>query len=103
MAHMAIFSKLKQFKEIRDQAKEMQGVLSKETVYADVGGGKIQVVMDGNQQVNGVSVDPEYLAPNRKTDLERGLKDAFNSAIKKSQMTMAKKAKEMGKLDIPGL
>jgi DNA-binding protein YbaB len=99
---MAIFSKLKQYKELRDQAKEMQTTLAKESVYADTAGGKIQVMMDGNQAVNGVSVDPEYLAPNRKTELEKALKDAFNSAIKKSQMAMAKKAKEMGKLDLPG-
>lgn len=100
---MAVFSKLKQFKELRSQAKEMQNVLAQETVYADSAGGKVQIVMDGNQSVNGVTIDPEFLAPQKKGDLERAVKDAINSAVKKSQMTMAKKAKEMGKLDVPGL
>lgn len=98
-----MFSKLKQYRDLRNQAKEMQGVLAKETVYADTAGGKVQIIMDGNQQVNGVSIDPEFLAPSRKTDLEKAVRDAINSAVKKSQMAMAKKAKEMGKLDIPGL
>jgi len=100
---MAVFSKLKQFKDLRDQAKQMQDVLAKETVYADSGHGKIQVIMDGNQHVSGVAIDDSYLAPGKKDDLQKHLADAFNSGIKKSQMAMAKKAKEMGKLDLPGI
>ena len=98
-----MFSKLKQFKDLRDQAKEMQNVLSEETVHADSAGGKIQVIMDGNQQVNGLDIDPSMLQPGRKDELTKALRDAFNNAIKKSQMAMAKKAKEMGKLNLPGL
>ena len=76
-----MFNKLKQFKDLRDQAKTMQNALAGETVYADSGHGKIQVVMDGNQHVNGVSVDPEFLAPNKKGELERNLQEAFNNAV----------------------
>lgn len=98
-----MFSKLKQYKNLRDQAKEMQNVLAQETVHADGAGGKIQLIMDGNQQVNGLDIDPELIQPNKKVELERGLRDTINSAIKKSQMAMAKKAKEMGKLNLPGV
>ena len=100
---MAVFSKLKQFKDLRDQAKEMQNVLAQETVYADAGGGKVQIIMDGNQHVSGVSIDPEYLTPSSKDRLEKHVAEAINSAVKKAQMAMAKKAKEMGKIDLPGL
>lgn len=100
---MAMFSKLKQFKDLRSQAKTMQNALAGETVYADANGGKIQVVMDGNQHVNGVQIDPDYLRPEKKQDLEKHLQDAFNDGVKKSQMAMAKKAKEMGNLNLPGL
>src|SRR5437868_3023199 len=98
-----MFNKLKQFKDLRSQAKTMQNALAEETVYADSGSGKIQVVMDGNQHINGVQVDAEYLKPERKSELEKHLAEAFNSAVKKSQMAMAKKAKEMGNLNLPGL
>lgn len=98
-----MFSKLKQFKDLRDQAKQMQSALAQETVYADAAGGKIQVVMDGNQRVNGVQIDPEMLVPEKKVTLERGVQEAFNNAVRKAQMAMAKKAKEMGNLNLPGM
>lgn len=98
-----MFSKLKQFKDLRDKAKEMQNVLAQETVHADGAHGKINIMMDGNQQVNALEIDPELVQPGKKEELERSLRETFNSAIKKSQMAMAKKAKEMGKLNLPGL
>ncbi len=100
---MAMFSKLKQYKDLRDQAKTMQNALADETVYADANGGKVQIVMDGNQHINGVQIDPEYLKSEKKQSLEKDLRSAFNDAVKKSQMAMAKKAKEMGNLNLPGL
>lgn len=100
---MTMFSKLKQYKDLRSQAKEMQNTLAQETVYADKAGGKIQVVMDGNQHVNGLTIDAELLKPERKMEVENGVKEAINDAVKKSQMTMAKKAREMGHLNLPGL
>lgn len=100
---MAMFSKLKQYKDLRSQAKTMQNALAGETVYADAAGGKVQVVMDGNQHVNGVQIDPAYLRAEKKAELEKDVQSAFNDAVKKSQMAMAKKAKEMGNLNLPGL
>ncbi len=100
---MAIFSKLKQFKDLRDQAKTIQNALAKETIHADGAGGKLQLIMDGNTQVNGISIDPEFLAPEKKDRLERELKDLINNGVKKAQMVMAKKAREMGNLNLPGL
>lgn len=98
-----MFSKLKQYKDLRDQAKEMQNALAQETVHADGAHGQIQIIMDGNQHVNGLDISPELLQPQKKEELERSLRETFNSAIKKSQMAMAKKAKDMGRLNLPGL
>ncbi|MBI2984358.1 MAG: YbaB/EbfC family nucleoid-associated protein [Candidatus Kerfeldbacteria bacterium] len=98
-----MFSKLKQYKDLRSQAKQMQNALATETVYADSAHGKVQLVMDGNQHVNGVSIDPEFLQPEKKQDLERAVQEAVNNAVKKAQIAMAKKAKELGHLNLPGL
>lgn len=100
---MTMFSKLKQFKDLRSQAKEMQNTLAEEIVYADKAGGKVQVVMDGNQHVNGLTIDQEMLKPERKVELEKAVQEVINDAVKKSQMAMAKKAREMGHLNLPGL
>lgn len=98
-----MFSKLKQYKDLRSQAKSLQNTLAEETVYADKAGGKVQVIMDGNQHVNGVTIDPDMLKPERKTEVEKAVQEAINDAVKKSQMAMAKKAREMGHLNLPGL
>ncbi|MBI3573225.1 MAG: YbaB/EbfC family nucleoid-associated protein [Candidatus Kerfeldbacteria bacterium] len=100
---MAMFSKLKQYKDLRDQAKTMQNALAEEIVHVDGAHGKIQMIIDGNQQLNGLEIADDLVQPGKKQELERALKDTFNSAIKKAQMAMAKKAKEMGHLNLPGL
>lgn len=100
---MAMFSKLKQYKDLRSQAKTMQSALAQETVHADGAGGKIQIIMDGNQQITGLDIDADMLQPAKKEELQRALKDTFNGIVKKAQMAMAKKAKEMGTLNLPGV
>jgi len=96
-----MFNKLKQVKDLRDKAKRLQNMLSEETVEASAAWGKIKIVMDGNQTVRSVSVEPEMLSDRKK--LEDALKDAYNDAVKKAQKTMVEKMRKSGDLNIPGL
>lgn len=98
-----MFNKLKQFKDLRDKAKGLQNVLAGEKIEATAAFGKIKLVMDGNQTVQSVSIDPELLSPDKKEKLESGVKEVCNDAIKKVQRVMAAKMKEMGGLNIPGI
>lgn len=99
-----MFNKLKQFKDLRDQAKTLQDTLGKESVTVDAVGGKIKLTMNGNLALTNVTIDPELLTPDKKNKLEEGLKDAHADAMKKMQRIMATKMKEMGGLpNIPGL
>ena len=98
-----MFEKIKQLKELRDQAQTMKHALAQETVQADSHHGQISVVMDGNQEVLAVNINPEQLDLDKKSDLENGIKDAVNDAVKKSQRAMAQKIQGMGGLNIPGL
>lgn len=95
-----MFSKLKQIKELRDKAKEIQGVLATEIVDTEYKGVSIQ--MDGNQQVKFVKVTDVALLQD-KTRLEAVLADAMNESIKKVQKAMAMKLSKMGNLDLPGM
>lgn len=96
-----MFEKLKQFKDLRQQAKSIQGRLREVVVHADADGGKIQVVMDGNQQILGIEIDPDHLRTERREELQRHLRDAINNAVKKSQMEMAKLLKGTEGLNLP--
>jgi DNA-binding protein YbaB len=83
-----MFQKLKQYKDLRDSAKEAQSVLSKETVHADSVGGKIGVVMDGNQQILSIDIDPSLLARKR---LRKALKKRSKEQSRNSSASCSKR------------
>lgn len=88
-----MFNKLKQFKDLRDTAKELKNSLAEEIVEGSGGWGKVKIKIDGNQEMKSVEIDPEYLNPDKKEKLQNDIKDAFNDGIKKIQKVMAEKMK----------
>lgn len=90
-----MFNKIKQIKDMRDQAKTMQAALAEIMVVGKAAGGKVMITVDGNQKVQGVKIDPEL----ETEKIEKGVQDAFNEASKKLQQEMAAKMKDMGGLD----
>lgn len=99
-----MFNKLKQFKDLRNQAKDLQSKLSAESVTVNAAGGRVVMTMDGNLAMTGLAIDPELLSPEKKEKLEVAVKEAHADAVKKIQRIMAMKMKEMGGLpQIPGL
>ena len=105
MASSSMLSKLKQYKDLRSQAKSVQSVLSEETVHADGAGGKVNIVMDGNQKIMSLDIDESLLAPEHKEKIQQGVIDAIAASTKKIQKVMAKKIQsgEMEMPDISGL
>ena len=93
-----MFNKLKQFKDMRDQAKTMQSALEKESVTVKSAGDKVILSMDGNLMMTGLAIDEELLDPSKKEKLQDAIKEAHKDAIKKIQRIMAMKMKEMGGL-----
>ncbi len=99
-----MFSKLKQFKDLRDQAKDLQQKLSTESVTVEAAGNKIVMTMDGNLQITGLAIDDDMMSSSNKTKLIEGIKSAHSDALKKMQRVMAMKMKEMGGFEnLPGM
>jgi DNA-binding YbaB/EbfC family protein len=98
-----MFEKLKQFKDLRDKAKVIQGALSEVMVEGTAAWNKVKISMDGNMSVSAVTIDPSLLAPGEKSALESGVKDAVNDAVKKAQKEAMEKMKSVGGLDLPGM
>ena len=94
---MSVFSKLKQFKDLRDQGKKLQNALAGESVTAHSNG--VAITMDGKLQLTGVAIDDELLSPAKKEKLQNAIKDAHGEATKKMQKIMAGKMQEMGGFD----
>lgn len=97
-----MFQKLKQYKDLRDQSKQVQGVLGKETVHVDTMGGKMAMVMDGNQEVLSLNIDDSLMSPENKDKVEKGVKDLFAAAKKKIQYMMIEKMRK-GELQMPDM
>ena len=94
-----MFSKLKQFKDLKDRAKAMQDMLAQEHAEGTAGwGGKVKVVINGNQHVEAVHIEPD--AAQDVSKLQDLVKDAFNDALEKMQRTLASKLREGGGMDL---
>jgi len=97
-----MFNKLKQFKDLRNQAKTLQNALKEEKVELEKGG--IKIIMDGNQEVISFEIiDSGLLSPDRKQDLENKLREATNTTIEKTKKVMAEKMQKMGGFEGLGL
>lgn len=98
-----MFDKLKQLKEMRDQAQQVKQMLAQEIIEADAAHGRFKITMDGNMEIKSVDVDPELIQTDKKEDLEKAIQEGTNEAVKKTQRVMAQKMQQMGGLNIPGM
>jgi DNA-binding protein YbaB len=90
-----MFNKLKQFKDLKSQAKTMQDALATERVSETRGG--VTITMNGNMEVLSVAIESGLT----KEVIEASVKNCINETIKKAQRLMAKKLQDMG--GFPGL
>ncbi len=90
-----MFNKLKQFKDLKSQAKTMQDALATERVSETRGG--VTITMNGNMEVLSVVIESGLT----KEVIETSIKTCMNETIKKAQRLMAKKLQDMG--GFPGL
>jgi len=97
-----MFNKLKQFKDLRDQAKQMQNALSTESAEGSGAWGKVKITMNGNMEITKIDIDDELMG--NKEKLASAIKDAHKEAMKRVQKIMAKKMQDMGGLSgFPGM
>ncbi|MFH1145771.1 MAG: YbaB/EbfC family nucleoid-associated protein [bacterium] len=95
---MSMFSKLKQIKDLRQQAKKVQSVLEDERIKVEEKG--VSIVMTGNLQIESLSL-PKDLEHHK---LEEAVKTAGNTAIHKAQKLMSEKVQALqksGELKLP--
>lgn len=90
-----MFNKLKQFKDLRSQAKTMQSALAQESVSEEKNG--VKLTINGNMEITELTLNPELGTEAQAS----AVKSCFNEAIKRAQRLMAKKLQDMG--GFPGL
>ena len=95
---MALFSQLKQIKDLRKQAKEYKNTMGDESVTGEHGA--VKITIDGTQKVQSVDLTADKLSPENKADLDKDITKAFEDAQKKLQKIMLKKF-QSGELKMP--
>lgn len=91
-------------KKLQEQMQKMQEDLAAQTVEGIAGNGMVKVTMNGQQEVQGVKIDPSVVDPGDVEMLEDLLTVAIKDAVSKSQEAGAQKISQLtGGLKIPGL
>src|SRR3972149_9992811 len=95
---------LKQAQQMHSKIAQLQEEMAAKTVEASSGGGMVNVVMNGKQEVLSVRIDPEVINREDIEMLQDLIAAAVNEAIRKSQEMMTEEMKKItGGLAIPGL
>jgi hypothetical protein len=95
---------LKQAQQMHGKISQLQEEMAKKTVEATSGGGMVNIVMNGKQEVLSVKIDPEVVNREDIEMLQDLISAAVNEAIRKSQEMVAEEMKKItGGLNIPGL
>ena len=95
---------LKQAQEMNSKISRLQEEMAGKTVEASSGGGMVNIVMNGKQEVLSIRIDPEVVDREDMEMLQDLMMAAVNEAIRKSQEMMNEEMKRItGGLSIPGL
>lgn len=87
-----MFNKLKQYQDLKNQAKMLQNIMSQQSITVDKNG--VKLTINGNFEITNLTINNEL----SKEKLEQMLKECFNDATKKIQRVVAEKMQGMGGL-----
>jgi DNA-binding YbaB/EbfC family protein len=96
---------LKQIEQMQANMMKAQEELGSSTVEGTAGGGAVKIVMNGHQQVESITIDPEFLDPDDVETLQDAILAAFQDAFSKTQDLIQQKmgSATVGLGGIPGL
>ena len=86
---MGLLDKLKDINEMRKQAKHMEGLLATETVSGKSSGGKIVLIMDGNQNIKSVEISQDIVGD--KSEIGRHIRSALEDLFKQHKKMLQSK------------
>jgi DNA-binding YbaB/EbfC family protein len=95
---------LKEAQQMHTKITQLQEEMAGKTVEASSGGGMVNIVMNGKQEVLSIRIDPEVVNREEIEMLQDLITAAVNEALRKSQEMMTEEMKKItGGLAIPGL
>ena len=99
-----MMSMMKQAQKLQAKMMEMQAELGNRTVSAQAGGGMVEAVVNGRQELVSLRIDPEVVSPDDVEKLQDLILAAVNEALNRSREMMAQEMSKLtGGMQIPGL
>ncbi|MDA8219984.1 MAG: YbaB/EbfC family nucleoid-associated protein [Dehalococcoidales bacterium] len=91
-------------KQMQARLAKMQEELANETVTGTAGGGAVSVVVNGQQEIRSIKIQPEVVDPEDVEMLEDLVLAALNEAMNKSRELASQRLGGLtGGMKIPGL
>ncbi len=95
---------MKQAQEMQQKMAEIQEQLAQKEVTATVGGGQVQVVMNGKHQLRNLQINPDAVDPEDVEFLQDLIASAINEAVRKvDAMVEEEMGSVTGGMNLPGL
>ncbi len=95
---------IKQAQQLQARMAKMQDELATENVEATAGGGVVTVVMNGQQVLQSIHIQPDAVDPNDVEMLEDLVSAAVNEALEKSRNLATQKLGAItGGMKLPGM
>ena len=95
---------MKQAQMMQKKMEEVKIELAKKEIKVSSGGGMIEIVVSGDQEIKEIKIDPDVIDVNEKEMLEDLILAAVNESIRQSKELAAQEiAKLTGGVNIPGL
>jgi DNA-binding YbaB/EbfC family protein len=95
---------MKQAQKLQAKMMAMQEELGNRTVSAQAGGGMVEAVVNGRQELLSLRIDPEVVVSEDVEMLQDLILAAINEALNRArEMMAAEMAKLTGGMQIPGL
>ncbi len=95
---------MKQAQQMQKRMLEIREELANQTVEANVGGGMVTVVVNGQQELVSIRITPEVVDPDDIEMLEDLIVSVVNQALQQSQELMSDEMSKLtGNFKIPGL
>ncbi len=95
---------MKQAQKLQSKMLKLQEEMAEKTVEASSGGGMVNVVANGRQQLLSIQIEKEVVDPEDLEMLQDLILAAVNEALLKSQeMVSGEMSKLTGGMNIPGL
>ena len=95
---------MKQAQKLQAKMMAMQAELGNRTVSAQAGGGMVEAVVNGRQELLTLRIDPEVVVAEDVEMLQDLIQAAINEALSRSREMMATEMSKLtGGMQIPGL